>query len=294
VSPTLAMLIAALLWSGGGIGVKSATGAAMAIAGWRAVFAAPVLALAAVWEARRRRVQAPWSIARRPLTWAAAASYATMVVCYVVATKLTNAANSILIQYTGPAWIALLSGPVLGEKVRVVDAIAVGACFVGMLLFFGGGLSAQGIQGNLVAVLSSFGFAGVPILMRLELKRHPAPADLVALSPYVAMTLGNVVAAAVCLPSMIGNPLDAKSLGVVALLGIFQIGIAYCFYGIAVGRLSALRSSLLACIEPVLNPLWVLLLYAEYPSVFAVAGGVLIIAAIALQAVARAGVPSGA
>jgi len=290
MSPTIAMLIAAVLWSGGGIGVKSATGTALAIAGWRAVFAAPVLAIAAIVEARRRKVSDAWSIGRRPLTWAAAASYATMVVCYVVATKLTTAANSILIQYTGPAWIALLSGPVLGEKVRAIDWLAVGACFVGMLLFFGGGLSAEGIQGNLVAVVSSFGFAGVPLLMRLELKRHPASKDLVALSPYVAMTLGNVIAAIVCAPSMIAHPLDGKSFVVVALLGILQIGVAYVFYGFAVGRLSALRSSLLACIEPVLNPMWVLILYHERPSAFAACGGVLIIAAIALQAAKR--VPS--
>lgn len=290
MSPTIAMLVAAVLWSGGGIGVKSATGTALAIAGWRAVFAAPVLAIAAIVEARRRKVPDAWSIGRRPLTWAAAASYATMVVCYVVATKLTTAANSILIQYTGPAWIALLSGPVLGERVRLLDWFAVGACFVGMLLFFGGGLSAEGIQGNLVAVVSSFGFAGVPLWMRLELKRHPSSQDLVALSPYVAMTLGNVIAAVVCAPSMIAHPLDGKSFVVVALLGIFQIGTAYVFYGHAVGRLSALRSSLLACVEPVLNPMWVLLLYSERPSAFAVAGGVLIIAAIALQAAKR--VPS--
>ena len=293
MNATVAMLIAALLWSGGGIGVKSASGAALAIAGWRALFAAPVLGIAAVIEARRRGIQRPWAIAGRPLTWAAAVSYATMVVCFVVATKLTNAANSILIQYTGPAWIALLSGPVLGERVRAVDAAAVGACFVGMLLFFGGGLSADGVRGNLVAVLSSFGFAGVPILMRLELKRHPAPADLVALSPFVAMTLGNLIAAAVCAPVMISSPLDARSFFLAALLGILQIGIAYCFYGAAVGRLSALRSSLLACIEPVLNPLWVVILYGELPSRFALAGGVLIVLSIALQAVLR-GVPSRA
>jgi drug/metabolite transporter (DMT)-like permease len=286
------MLVAAVLWSAGGIGVKSASGAALAIAGWRAVFAAPVLAIAAIVEAKKRNVAQPWSLGRRPLTWAAAASYATMVVCYVIATKLTTAANSILIQYTGPAWIALLSGPVLGERVRLADAIAVGACFVGMLLFFGGGLSAEGFRGNLVAVVSSFGFAGVPLLMRLELKRHPASNDLVALSPYVAMTLGNVIAAVVCAPSMIAHPLDTKSFAVVALLGVFQIGVAYVFYGVAVGRLSALRSSLLACVEPVLNPMWVLILYGEHPSAFAVVGGLLIIAAIALQAAKR--VPSPA
>lgn len=287
MNPTLAMLLAALLWSGGGIGVKSATGTALAIAGWRAVFATPVLGIAAILEARKRKIETPFSLAKRPLVWGAAIAYATMVVCYVVATKLTTAANSILIQYTGPAWIALLSGPLLKEKVRTADAIAVAACFAGMLLFFGGGLSADSIKGNLVAVLSSFGFAGVPLLMRLELKKHPASADLVALSPYVAMTLGNVLAAGVCAPDMMAHPLDGKSFAVVAALGIFQIGIAYCFYGIAVGRLSALRSSLLACIEPVLNPLWVLLLYAERPNAFAIAGGALILGAIALQAVGK-------
>lgn len=281
------VLVAAVLWSAGGIGVKSASGSAMAIAGWRAVFAVPVLAIAFFVETKVRRAPNPFTLAKRPLAWAAAASYATMVVAYVISTKLTTAANSILIQYTGPVYVALLSGPVLGEQVRLSDWASVAGCVLGMLLLFADALDARGLVGNLVAVLSSFGFAGVPILMRLELRRHPDGKGVVALAPQLAMILGNVIAAAACAPAMIAQPLDPRSFGIVALLGVFQIGVAYWLYGSAVGRLDALRSSLLACIEPILNPMWVLLLHGERPSRWALVGGAVILGSVMLQALAR-------
>jgi len=306
VSPTLLIVAAALLWSAGGIGVKSADGNAMAIAGWRAVFAAPVLALAFFTEstlagkggvAARYQPKNPAraiALAKRPLAWVAAISYATMVVAYVVSTKLTTAANSILIQYSGPVYVALLSGPLLGERVRASDWASVALSIAGMVLFFFDRVSASGLAGNLVAILSSFGFAGVPLAMRLELKKHPQSKEVESLAPYVAMILGNILAALVCLPMMIAHPLGARSVTIVLFLGVFQIGCAYWLYGRAVGKMPAVRSSLIACVEPILNPMWVLVLYGEKPARWALAGGAIILASVALQATARSKVHSRA
>lgn len=299
---TLMVLGAALLWSGGGVGVKAATGSALAIAGWRAVFALPVLVLACAVEARRRKVR-PWPLLARPLVWAAAASYAVMVVSYVVSAKLTTAANAILIQYTGPIWVAWLSGPLLRERVRRIDWVATFGCVVGLVMFFADELDARGLAGNLVAVLSGLGFAGVPLLMRLELRRRaerPAPGaaaegdPLVALGPYVSMAAGNAIALGVCAPAMAAARLDTPSFAVVAALGVLQIGAAYWLYGAAVGRLTAVRSTLLACIEPILNPLWVWLVHGEKPGRWALVGGVIVLGAVATQALARRGVDSRA
>lgn len=297
---TLMVLAAALLWSSGGIGVKATTGPALAVAGWRAVFALPVLIAAAILEARRRRVARPWALLGRPLVWGAAASYATMVVFYVVSMRYTTAANAILIQYTGPVYVALLSWPLLREPVRRIDWIATAGCVLGMVLFFMDEIDARGMLGNAFATLSSMGFAGVPLLMRLELRRRAAKGDqaspdpLVALAPYVSMALGNAIAMVACAPVMATTALDPRTFEVVAALGTLQIGAAYWLYGGAVGRLSAVRSTLLACIEPVLNPLWVLLVHGERPSRWALAGGAIIVGAVASQGLARRGVDSRA
>jgi len=219
-----------------------------------------------------------------------------MVTCYVASVRLTTAANAILIQYTGPVYVALLSWPLLREPVRRVDWIATAGCVLGMVLFFLDEIDAKGMAGNALAVLSSMGFAGVPLLMRLEQRRR-GPGErgpLVAFAPYVSMALGNVIALAVCAPVMATDPLDTKTFEVVAALGSLQIGTAYWLYGSAVGRLSAVRSTLLACIEPVLNPLWVFFVYGERPGRFAALGGVIIVGAVATQGLARRGVDSRA
>ena len=283
---TIALLVAAVLWSTGGLGVDVSHGDALSIAGTRSMFAIPVLGLAAWVECKRRDVSV-LEMLRRPLMWGAAISYAVMVVSFVVSARLTFVANTILLQYSGPIYVALLSWPLLRERIRPSDWLATGACFLGMLLFFMEKLSPEGAAGNAMAILSSFGFAAVPLFMRLEQRNRPANWRGAAASPYVAMLLGNVIAVTVCLPSTVRHPLpDAGSWLAVALLGTVQIGVAYWLYGSAVGKMPALRSTLLATIEPVLNPLWVFLVTRRAPSRWAIAGGLVIVASVTMQAIA--------
>ncbi len=286
------VLLAALLWSTGGLGVKSVAMAPLALAGFRSAFAIPVLVLAAIVEARRRNERPAAFLAptlRRPLVWGAAFSYAVMVVSFVVAAKLTTAANAILLQYTGPIYVALLSWPLLRERLRATDVVATALCFLGMILFFFDRVSAEGRAGDLVAIVSSLGFAGVPLLMRLEQRRHPASWSAEAASPMVAMILGNVIACVVCAPAMsVVHGVPESGWGVLVFLGAVQIGVAYWLYGAAVGKMPALRLTLLATIEPILNPLWVALVRGEKPSRWAAVGGAVILVAVTLQAFARA------
>ena len=285
--PTVYVLLAAVLWSTGGLGVKSVDMQPLALAGFRSAFAAPVLGVFALILARRHG--SIGALVKRPLVWAAAFSYAVMVVSFVIAAKLTTAANAILLQYSGPIYVALLSWPVLRERVRATDIAATVLCFCGMCLFFFDRVSSQGRVGDLVAIVSSFGFAGVPILMRLEYVKRPNE-HAAALGPAVAMTLGNLIACGVALPAMAhaaSSPIGVGGWGAVVFLGVFQIGVAYVLYAAAVNALPALRSTLLATIEPILNPLWVAIVRGERPTKWAAIGGAIILASVTLQAVVR-------
>lgn len=283
------VLLAALLWSSGGLGVKSvpASVPSLALAGYRSLFAGPVLALGAVVEGRRRGV-AIGPMLKRPYVWGAAVAYAVMVVCFVAAAKLTTAANAILLQYTCPIYVALLSWPLLRERIKPIDVVATIGVVLGMVVFFLDEVSAEGRLGNLVAIASSFGAAGVPLLLRLEQRaRGPAWAGTSA-SPYVAMALGNLLAVLACGTHMVTHPLpDARSWAIVGALGTVQIGLAYWVYGAAVGKMSALRSTLLATIEPILSPIWVLIGNGERPSGHAMVGGAVILLAVTGHAVVR-------
>jgi DME family drug/metabolite transporter len=285
----LLVVTAATLWSTGGVGVKiiGADAEPLVVAGLRSVFALAFM-LVVIWitVVRRADASAVVMLLKRPLVWAAAASYALMVVMFVLAARRTTAANAIFIQYTGPVYVALLSGPLLGEKPSRRDLFTIALCILGMALAFGGELGGGRMEGNLLAILSSFGFAGLPLLLRVDQQKQTNPH-----APLVAMSLGNALASFVAMPAICmhppSGPAQTKTLIVLFLLGTVQIGLPYVFYGMAVRRLRALESSLLATIEPMLSPIWVLLATGERPSAMAAAGGAVIVSAVVIQTIGK-------
>ncbi len=290
------VLVAALLWSTGGLGVKLLHTAALPTAGYRALFAFFAMGIVLVGSLGGARAHPPTSplkqvalSLRRPLVWAAAVSYAVMVVCFVVSAKMTTAANAIFLQYTAPLYVALLSYPVLKERLARIDALTLGMAAVGMTLFFVGKLEAKGLWGNAIAIASAFGFAGLPVcLRRAELDAGPGAEDA-STRATVAIVLGNLLATLACGPMMVVS--DAPSptdWAVLAALGVFQIALPYLLYARAVRVLPALESSLLATIEPILSPIWVFWATRERPTSWAIVGASFIVGSVVLRAVLSA------
>lgn len=280
------VLVASVLWSTGGLGIKSVAGPPLALAGWRGFFALPFL-LGMLFVRARTAGSAALVPLRRPWAWIGAAAYALMVICFVVATKRTTAANAIFIQYTSPIYVALLSWPLLRERVTWFDAVACGGVLAGMALFFREGLSMDSQVGNLVAVVSSFGAAGLPLALRADLRSLARSGDLRAavVSPALMIALGDVTAVLLCAPAMLAHPPpDARSWLILAALGLGQIGIPYVLYGLAIPRLTALEGTLVPTLEPILNPVWVALGTGETPGPMALVGGGFVLASVLLQA----------
>ena len=71
----------------------------------------------------------------------------------------------------------------------------------------------------------------------------------------------------------------------ILILGILQIGIPYVLYGLAAKDCSPLMCSLIAALEPILNPVWVFFFNGEEPGLFALMGGVVVIATISIWCV---------
>jgi drug/metabolite transporter, DME family len=279
------VLAAAVLWSTGGLGIKSTPLPPLALAGYRGLFALPVL-LGMVAVRGRQVGQVPWRrVAASPWAWMGSASYGVMVIAFVVATKLTTAANAIFIQYTSPAYVALLSWPLLRERVTWRDGVACAGVLAGMVLFFAGDLSATARAGNLVAVVSSFGAAGLPLALRADQRRHVTDASVALVAPALAIAAGDALAVLACAPAMIASPPpDARTWMLVVALGLFQIGVPYVLYAMAIPRLTALEGSLLPTLEPILNPVWVALVTGETPGHAAILGGACVLGSIVFQA----------
>jgi drug/metabolite transporter (DMT)-like permease len=259
----LFLIIAAVLWSSGGLLIKLVAWNPLAIAGGRSAIAALVIL------AFRRRMRFTWSAPQV----GGAVCYAATVILFVLATKWTTAANAILLQYTAPIYVALLSYWLLRERITKSDLTAIAATFGGMILFFLDDLSGGGIAGNFIAILSGFAFAGTALFLR---KQRDG-------SPIESVFLGNILAFLIGFPFMFQALPGASSWLGLILLGVFQLGCSYILYAEAMKSVTALEGILIPIIEPVLNPIWVFLILGEKPGRWAVLGGAVVLASITLR-----------
>jgi drug/metabolite transporter (DMT)-like permease len=284
------MFAAALLWSAGGVAIKTAAMLPVAVAGWRSLFALPILGFVAIARARSQPESARTAICS-PWVWTASSSYALMVIAFVVATKLTTAANAIFIQYSSIVHIAVLSWPLLRERIGWREGVACGGVLVGMSLFFGEHLAISSVRastGDALAFVSSLAAAWVVIAIRRGLRPSIAIRDASAVFPSLVFAVGNAMTVLVCSPWMLASrshPMDTWVL--LAAMGAVQTGVSYILYGIAITRLTALESSLASTFDPILNPVWVLLATGERPSRLALVGGAFVLASVVLLATAR-------
>jgi drug/metabolite transporter (DMT)-like permease len=259
------LVTAAVLWSLAGVLIKWVSLTGPAVAGYRSAIALPVLLL---------------FFDRRSINFSAAqlvgaVAYAATVTLFVSATKLTTSGNAILLQYTAPIYVALLSGWLLRERVRWFDWAAIAAVLGGMALFFMDGLSASGMTGNLLAVLSGVAYATLVIAMRRQKDGSPAGSAI----------LGNLLTVLVCLPWMVRSaPAGDDWIGL-ALLGVFQIGLSYVCYSVAIRNVTAMEAILIPVVEPILNPLWVFWFMGEKMGSWALWGGLAVILAVIFRSV---------
>jgi drug/metabolite transporter (DMT)-like permease len=281
------MLGAALLWSAGGVIIKTASVSPMALAGWRSLFALPVLGLAACLRAQEEPQSATQAL-RSSWMGMAVASYVLMVVTFVVATRRTTAANAVFIQYTSIAHVAILSWPVLRERIGWREGVACAGVLAGLVMFFGDRLaiaSDRAQSGNVLAFVSSLGAAAVVLAIRRGLRTPSGGTSTSAMFPAITFAAGNVLTLVVCGPWMLASvPRDAQTWALLAAMGTLQVGVSYLLYTVAVSRLTALESSIASTLDPILNPVWVLLATGERPSRLALIGGVFVIGSVVLLA----------
>ncbi|HEV2859699.1 MAG TPA: DMT family transporter [Pyrinomonadaceae bacterium] len=265
VSPVLFVLAAALLWSTGGLFIKATQLGALELSFGRSLFAAGTIA----YLTRREGFRA------NGVTLVASVLYAALLILFVVANKLTTAANAIFLQYTAPVYVLVFEPWMYGERRRLGDLFVVLACVAGMSLFFVGQLRPDDVAGNLTALASGLCFAFFLLLLR-----HPRAGRVNRAS---STLYGNLI---ICLVTLVpfargAGELTARDLGIVFYLGVFQIGVAYTLFTLGIRRgVRSLDAGIVGYVEPMLNPVWVFLFIGERPSGWAVLGGAVIIAAV--------------
>lgn len=260
----LFLVLAALLWSTGGFFIKWVDWNPMAISGARSAIAAVVFAVAF-----RHNLKITWS----PLQLIGALSYALTVTLFVIANKMTTAANAILLQYTAPVHVALLSAWLLNEHPTRRDWLTIFAVLAGMVLFFFQQMSPGNLIGNLCALFTGFTFALFIVILRKQRNSSPA----------ATVFLGNVFTAIAGLPFMLDSLPSATGWLGLLFLGIFQLGLAYVLYTWAIAHVTAMEAILITLIEPVLNPFWVFILMGEVPAWTSLVGGIIIVGVVTIR-----------
>lgn len=266
------MLLAALLWSLGGIFIKLVPWSPLAITGSRGLIAAFVM------YAYMRAKHIKPAVSRESVKIAVA--LAGVCATFVAANKLTTAANAIVIQYCAPVYVLLYVALVQKKKLRPLDIVVVPVTILGVALCFLGQIGKGRLTGDLVAVVSGVFFAAMFIFSE----------NVSEQTRVNGLLQGQLLNAVIGLPVLfITRPaFTAQAVLVVLALGLLQVGLAYVFYAVALQNAPILTCSLLGVLEPLLNPLWVYLFAGEDPGAWSLVGGIVVVAAITLWYVSDA------
>jgi drug/metabolite transporter (DMT)-like permease len=262
------LLVCVLLWSTSGLFIKISTLNPIALAGGRSAITALVL-LAYI-----RRPHFSWSRAQIGGAICMAATF----FLFITATRLTSAANAILLQYTAPLYVILFSGWYLGEKPHRYDWWTMGAIVVGMLLFFGDQLTTRGLIGNFLAMASAVTMAWMTLFLRRE---RSGSAETIL--------LGNTLTAVIGVPFLFAATVTPVDWGILLFMGIFQLGIPFILYSVAIQQLEAVETILISTLEPILNPIWVFMVVGERPGPMAMLGGLIVVGAVTVRALIASG-----
>ena len=268
----LMMVICATLWSTSGVVMKYIDLSPFLIGGGRAVFSTLTIAGSMIIAGNRIKVTKQALI--------------SMLVCFanllgfVIANKLTTAANAIVLEYWAPIYIILALWIFWKEKPEKYELGFVGVCFLGMVLFFMDQISMDGIWGNLLAIFAGANMGTMYIIngkIKYDNERMTAIVLGHALTAVVGVSIGIMQTSS--------SDVTLTPILLIIALGIFQMGIPYILYGRAAAMISPVAVSLINMIEPILNQIWVALFYGEKPGIWALVGAVIIICAVGAYSV---------
>lgn len=259
---TLCVVLAALLYSIGGLCIKLIPWGGMAINGGRTAIALPVIGLYLL-------------ISRHPLRlnrWVmlGAMSVFGCNALFSVANKLTTAANAIVLQFTVPIFVILFSAVFFHQKPLKLDLAACGIVFGGIVFFFLDSLSMGGGTGNVLALLSGVAYAGIFLMNQLP------EGDSIS-----SVFWGDVLSALAGLPFLrMETDFSRGPLTSLIVLGVFQVAAAYILLTIGLKSTPPVTASLISGIEPVLNPILVAVFYGETMGRFALLGAAIVIGGV--------------
>ena len=258
------MLVCATLWSIAGIFIKFLPWNGFAVASLRSLIAGlTILVYMAI-------AKVPIRFNKKILITGILTG--CVYTCFVCANKLTTAANAIVLQFTSPVFIVILSAILFKQKFKKADYITVVLTLAGITLTFLDNLEGGYILGNIVSIGAGLFMAGMFVFV----------GDLDSESRFSAVFIGQMFTFLVGLPFVITTKpvFNLTTVSSILILGIFQLGISYVLYVKATKYCPPLACCLLGVLEPLLNPVWVMIFDGETPGPLALVGGLIVVITI--------------
>jgi drug/metabolite transporter (DMT)-like permease len=275
------VFMAGVLWSTVGLGIRLIDDAVV----WQILFyrsiAMSVFLYAVV---RLRSGRAPLSLIAA-MGWPGLIAGVALVAAYtgaIFALQTTSVANAMMLFAAAPLMAALLGRVLLGERVRRATWIAMLVALCGIAVMVWDKTSGAALRGNLAALGSALGFAVFTVALRRGKSVEMMPAVL------LSGLIGTVAMAAICAGLGLSLALSPRDAGIASGMGVFQVGTGLVLYTLGSRSLPAAELTLLSMAEVVLGPVWVWLFLGEQAEPSTLAGGAILLAAIAGNALSGA------
>jgi drug/metabolite transporter, DME family len=201
--------------------------------------------------------------------------------CYFTAVSTMNLSLAVILLYTSPAFVAVLSFLVLKEKMTNVKAISVVGVIIGCILIAGvsqtdtASISAIGILTGLGA---GFGYALYSIFGKFALAKYP---------PFTVTFYTFLIAAITLLPVTGLWKKGAELVSVDVLLygiglGLFPTVIAFLLYTKGLEKIETSRAAVIATVEPIVATILSVFLYKESFGLIQAIGSIIILLSVTI------------
>lgn len=281
-SSGLSLMVAApVLWSTAGVVTRHVERATpFEMVSWRSLFAFAFVG--AVLLLQRQRVAPSRAL------FVSGAMWGVMFTAFMLALNFTSTANTLVVMSISPLLTALLASAFLREPVALRTWVAVGGAAVGIAWMFAADLGAHSARDYLGMAIA----ASVPVASAINVVTLRASGATVDLRP--AVMLGGAISCLVALPLALPLQASARDVVLLGFLGVFQLGLPCVMLVIASRVLLAPEIALLGLLEVLLGPIWAWLGAGEAPTAGTLLGGLLVLAALAVNELAGLGRPMAA
>ncbi|PWN06450.1 DMT family transporter [Rhodohalobacter mucosus] len=198
--------------------------------------------------------------------------------CYFTAINVTSLSVAVILLYTGPAFVILLSALLFREKITPRKAVSLALTFAGVVLVTGvfpAGFSEFSFYGILVGLGSGFGYALYSIFSKFALEKF-RPLTIIFYT-FLFASLFLIPFTLIVGPEWPSQTFTPESFGVVLGMGIFPTVLAYLLYTEGLNRMEAGSASITAMIEPATAATLGIMLFGEQIRILQVMGILLVL-----------------